>query len=88
MPLLWHDGGMVRVRISTTVDQDLLARARALAPGTTDASVVEAALESLLRSHREAEVDAAYEAAYVRTPLPTTDEWGDLETFLDAASRT
>ena len=43
MPPLWHNRGMARVRISTTVDQDLLARARALAPGSTDASVVELA---------------------------------------------
>ena len=33
--------------------------------------------------HREAEIDAAYEA-YDRHPLDEPDEWGDLAAFLDA----
>ncbi|WP_256842914.1 hypothetical protein [Ornithinimicrobium cryptoxanthini] len=38
---------MARVRVSTTVDGDLLARARELNVGPTDASLLEAALKAL-----------------------------------------
>lgn len=69
---------MARVRISTTVDEGLLTRARALRRGQTDASVMEAALEALLAAHRAAEIDAAYLEAYQRVPLDTPDDWGDL----------
>ena len=40
---------MRRVRISTTVDSDLLARARASVPGTNDAALMDRALEELTR---------------------------------------
>ncbi len=33
--------------------------------------------------HRDAEIDAAYEA-YDRHPLDEPDEWGDLAAFLNA----
>lgn len=79
---------MARVRVSTTVDDALLASARAVHGGGTDASLLEAALEALLREHRSAEVDEAYARAYAETPEGTPDEWGDLSTFLDAARRT
>lgn len=78
---------MPKVRVSTTVDADLLARARATHSGPTDASLLEAALEALLRQHRAAEVDRAYLEAYRATPVEIDDEWGDLASFLDAASR-
>lgn len=78
---------MAKVRVSTTVDADLLDRARKAHAGQTDASLVEAALEALLRQHRAAEVDAAYLRAYREKPANTPDEWGDLTTFLDAAAR-
>lgn len=78
---------MPKVRISTTVDADLLARARRAHGGTTDASVVEAALEALLREHRESEIDQAYERAFREHPEDTPDDWGDLESFLDEAAR-
>lgn len=78
---------MTRVRLSTTVDADLLARARDAHGGSTDASVVEAALEALLLAHREAEVDRAYADAYARRPVGEKDEWGDLSAFLDGAAR-
>jgi Arc/MetJ family transcription regulator len=76
---------MARTRLSTTVDSDLLAEARGIARGTTDAALVDQALEALLARHRAAEVDAAY-AAYDRQPLDEPDEWGDLESFRRAAA--
>lgn len=78
---------MAKVRVSTTVDADLLARARTSFAGRTDAALVEAALKALLHQHRTAEVDQAYLRAYQETPADTPDEWGDLASFLDAAAR-
>ena len=82
----WHDCGMARVRVSTTVDQDLLLQARALV-GTSDAKLLDEALQALLVRHRAAEIDAAYEA-YDRVPIDAPDDWGDLASWLDAAGRT
>jgi hypothetical protein len=76
---------MPRVRVSTTVDEELLSRARAITPGTTDASVIDHALEALLARHRAAEIDAAY-SAYDEHPLDEPDEWGDLASFSEAAA--
>lgn len=78
----------MKVRISTTVDQDLLDRARALAPGGTDARMVDAALRALLARNQRAEIDAAYVEAYSAHPLDEPDEWGDLASFGEAAART
>lgn len=75
---------MSRARLSTTVDSELLAEARRLRVGTTDASMVEQALRALLAAHRDAEVDAAY-AAYDQHPLDEPDDWGDLESWRQAA---
>lgn len=77
---------MARDRVSTTVDSELLARARALAEGGTDASLIDAALTALLAAHRSAEMDAAYAAAYDEHPLDEADEWGDLASFREAAA--
>lgn len=78
---------MAKIRVSTTVDADLLARAREIHSGRTDASLLEAALEALLHQHRSAEIDAAYLSAYRDTPVDEPDGWGDLATFADAAAR-
>ncbi len=75
---------MARVRVSTTVDEQLLASARRVRTGLTDSALIEEALASLLARHRAAEIDAAYEA-YDRYPLDTADEWGDLASFRRAA---
>lgn len=75
---------MARMRISTTVDGDLLARARAIDPDWTDARLVEEAFHAILDRYRRAEIDRAYEHAYVRQPLDEPDEWGDLASFGDA----
>ena len=88
MARAWHDRGMTRARISTTVDRQLLDDARRVHAGTTDAELVEEALTALLRSYRSAEIDAAYAAAYQDHPLEDQDEWGDLASFRSAASAT
>ncbi len=76
---------MSRVRVSTTVDESLLASARSLRSDLTDAALLDAALQALLARHRASEVDAAY-AAYDAHPLDEPDEWGDLASFRDAAA--
>ncbi|MBA2609448.1 MAG: DUF2191 domain-containing protein [Actinobacteria bacterium] len=74
---------MARVRVSTTVDEDLLIRARR-ATSANDAALLDAALEALLARERAAELDASYDA-YDEFPLDAQDDWGDLSSFRDAA---
>jgi hypothetical protein len=78
---------MARVRLSTTVDSELLAGARRARAGASDAAVIDEALRALLARHRAAEIDSAY-AAYDRRPLHEEDEWGDLAAFRRAAGST
>lgn len=75
---------MPRIRISTTVDAELLEKARDIVAAATDAALIDEALGALLARHRAASIDAAY-IAYESTPLDEPDEWGDLESFRDAA---
>lgn len=75
---------MARVRVSTTVDGDLLAEARARRGPSTDAALFDEALAALVARHRAAEIDASY-AAYDELPLERADEWGDLASFRRAA---
>ena len=84
----WHDGGMPRLRVSTTVDGELLTRARRLRSGATDAALLDEALTALVAKHRATEFDAACVAAYDAHPLDEPDEWGDLASFRDAAGAT
>jgi hypothetical protein len=83
----WHDDGMTRIRLSTTVDAALLEGARNARAGTTDAALVDEALAALLARYRAAEIDATYAAAYDRHPLEEPDEWGDLASFRQAAGK-
>ena len=69
--------------MSTTVDDELLDRARHLEEWPNDAAMMDAALDALVGRYREAEIDAAYEV-YDRLPLDEPDEWGDLATFHEA----
>jgi len=78
---------MPRVRVSTTVDEGLLSRARDLKVGSTDAALLDEALTALLARHRAGEIDAAY-AAYDHHPLDEPDAWGDLASFREAAAKT
>jgi hypothetical protein len=75
---------MARVRISTTVDEGLLAEARRTRSGVNDSVLIDEALDALLSRNRGVEIDAAY-AAYDRLPLDAGDEWGDLASFRAAA---
>ncbi len=83
--LPWHSSGMNRVRVSTTVDGELLARAREMCSRRTDAALLDEALRALLARHRAGEVDARY-VAYDEHPLGEADEWGDLQSFRAAAA--
>ena len=74
---------MTRVRLSTTVDGDLLEQVRQLDTDKNDATLVDEAMTALLRSRRRAEIDTQFEV-YDRLPLSTPDAWGDLESWLDA----
>jgi hypothetical protein len=75
---------MARVRVSTTVDEQLLARARRARSELADSALIDEALAALLARNRAAEIDAAY-ATYDRVPLDADDEWGDLASFRTAA---
>lgn len=77
---------MARVRVSTTVDEKLLADARRTRAELSDSALLDEALAALLARHRGAEIDAAY-AAYDHLPLESPDEWGDLASFLEAARK-
>ena len=84
MPHVWYGCGMPRVRISTTVDEQLLAAARETRSGVNDSVLIDEALDALLARNRSVQIDAAY-AAYDRLPLHARDEWGDLASFRAAA---
>jgi post-segregation antitoxin (ccd killing protein) len=75
---------MARVRVSTTVDEQLLSEARSVRSSLQDSALLDEALAALLARHRAAEFDAAY-AAYDAHPLDEPDEWGDLASFRTAA---
>ena len=75
---------MTRVRISTTVSDELLGQARAALPDLNDASLMDRALAALCADHRAAEVDRSYKI-FGELPLDTQDEWGNLADFLDSA---
>ena len=76
---------MARTRVSTTVDDELLATARKVTGARSDSVLLDAALGALLANHRRAEIDRAY-AAYDEHPVDEVDEWGDLASFRSAAA--
>ena len=75
---------MNRIRLSTTVNAELLTSARRVRTGITDAALIDEALGALLARNRSAEVDADY-AAYDKHPVDEPDEWGDLASWRLAA---
>lgn len=77
---------MPRARISTTVDERLLADARAARAELNDAALIDEALAALLATRRATEIDKSY-AAYDEHPLDEPDEWGDLASFHEAAAK-
>ena len=68
---------MARIRLSTTVNAELLTSARSLRAGCTDAVLIDEALGALLAANRAVEVDASY-AAYDKHPADEPDAWGDV----------
>jgi len=76
---------MLRIRVSTTVDGELLTRARELRSGVPDSALLDEALDALVAVNRRVEIDASYEA-YDEYPSDTPDEWGDLSSFRAAAA--
>jgi hypothetical protein len=76
---------MRRMRVSTTVDSELLESARRALASLTDAALLDEALAALLERHRAAEIDAAY-VTYDVHPLNEPDAWGDLASFHEAAA--
>ena len=76
---------MTRVRVSTTVDGELLESARMLRSELNDARLLDEALAALLDRYRAAAIDASY-AAYDEHPPNETDRWGDLASFREAAA--
>jgi len=76
---------MARIRVSTTVDEELLTSARAALRAPSDSALLDQALAALLARHRAAEIDEAY-AVYDEQPLAGPDAWGDLASFRDAAA--
>jgi Arc/MetJ family transcription regulator len=82
---MWHNPGIARTRVSTTVDEDLLASARRTLSTSSDAALLDKALAALLDRYRAAEIDAAY-AAYDEHPLTEPDAWGDLASFREGAA--
>jgi antitoxin MazE5 len=82
---LWYNYGMARVRVSTTVDEELLATARRVRSELADSALIDEALSALLARHRTAEIDDSY-VAYDKHPLDEPDEWGDLASFRAAAA--
>ena len=81
---MWYKSGMARVRVSTTVDEQLLASARRARSELADSALIDEALAALLARNRAVEIDAGY-TAYERYPLDAADEWGDLASFRRAA---
>ncbi len=75
--------GMSRIRVSTTVDKELLTAARRI-ENVPDSKLLDISLRALLLEHRAAEIDAMYRA-YDEQPLCEGDEWGDLSTWHEAA---
>jgi hypothetical protein len=76
---------MSRVRVSTTVDEQLLQNARGVFSTSTDAVLLDKALAALLACQRAVEIDVSYRA-YEEHPLEEADAWGDLASFREAAS--
>ncbi len=76
---------MARIRVSTTVDEELLREAQGLCGGVTNATLLDQALRALLARRRATQIDASYDV-YDEHPLHEADAWGDLASFREAAA--
>ena len=72
---------MARVRVSTTVDAELLEEVRSLRKGCNDATLLDEALSALRARCRSTAIDDMYAEAYADEPFDAPDEWGDLASF-------
>jgi hypothetical protein len=79
----WHTHAMPRIRVSTTVDTELLARARAHRQGIKDAELLDEALGLLVAQERRVETDRAIARGYEQHPFDEPDEWGSLAEWVD-----
>lgn len=78
---------MARVRVSTTVDEQLLAEARRVRSELADSALLDEALAALLARNRAVEIDAAF-AAYDRTaPHWTRGTNGEISTPSEGRQR-
>ena len=76
---------MARIRVSTTVDEELLREVRGLCGDITNAALLDHALRALLARNRATRIDASYDV-YDEHPLHEADAWGDLASFREAAA--
>jgi len=83
---MWHNYGMARIRVGTTVDERLIEAARGANPNLRDSALIDAALEALVARSRAAEIDSAYNAYDTRS-MDQPNAWGDLKSFREAAAR-
>jgi predicted transcriptional regulator len=79
---------MARTQTMVQLTDDLieLLDAEAQRRGVSRSSVIREAVTSHLAAAREAQLDAAIVAGYLRIPPGTPDEWGDLSAQADAAT--
>ncbi len=68
------------ISISTTVDDDLLGRARSPKPTLSDSELIEAALRALSGRVREARIHTV-NSSFDESPIESFGEWGDLASF-------
>lgn len=77
---------MARTRITTTVDETILNKARSLNDGVNDATLIDQALNALIASNRTSEIDKTH-SAYDEYPIDTEDDWVNLQSFREAAAK-
>lgn len=78
MASLWHTHAMPRIRVSTTVDGELLETARQYMQGAKDAELLDEALRLLVAREHRSEIDRQIRDGYDRHPIDEPDEWGSL----------
>lgn len=75
---------MPRIRVSTTVDGELIEKARGYREGVKDADLLDEALGLLVAQERRIEIDRALTEGYTKHPVDEPDRWGVLPEWVDA----
>jgi len=57
-----------------------------LSVGLNDARLIDKALNALVANHRSSEIDNSY-SVYEGLPISSEDDWGDLQSFREAAGK-